>query len=106
MTQPYILAPGAERDLAGIVSYSAENWGERQARAYTKKLHGGIQKIALGKHPYKDLGHLYPNLRVGRCEHHYIFCLPQQDAPVLIIAILHERMDLIERLKRRLDTEV
>jgi plasmid stabilization system protein ParE len=57
VTQPYILSPGAERDLADIASDTAENWGERQARAYAKKLHGSIQKIALGVRPYKDMGH-------------------------------------------------
>jgi toxin ParE1/3/4 len=103
VSQPYILSPGAERDLANIANYTAGHWGEPQARTYAKKLHGSIQKVALGVHPYKDMGHLHPNLRMARCEHHCILCLPQQDAPALIIAILHERMDLIERLKRRLD---
>jgi plasmid stabilization system protein ParE len=36
---------------------------------------------------------------VGR---HYLFCLPRQGQPALILAILHERMDLMTRLKGRL----
>jgi toxin ParE1/3/4 len=40
---------------------------------------------------------------MGRCEHHYIFCLPQHDAPALVVAILHERMDIMARLKHRLE---
>ena len=35
-------------------------------------------------------------------EYHYIFCLPRDDAPALIVAILHERMDLMARLADRL----
>jgi hypothetical protein len=30
--------------------------------------------------------------------------LVKRDRPVLVIAILHERMDLIERVKRRLES--
>ena len=36
------------------------------------------------------------------CEHHYVFCLPRETAPALIVAIFHERMDLMARLADRL----
>lgn len=39
-------------------------------------------------------------IRIHRCEHHYIVWL-YGDRPV-IIAILHERMDFVLRLKDRL----
>ena len=45
---------------------------------------------------------LYPNVRVMHCQHHYIFGLMREDAPMLIVAILHERMDVIARLQNRL----
>lgn len=48
------------------------------------------------------MGALFPKLRMARCEHHYVFCLPREGAPALIAAILHERMDLITRLGNRL----
>ncbi len=48
------------------------------------------------------MGDLYPGLRMMRCEHHYIFCLPRPETPALIVAILHERMDLIARIAGRL----
>ena len=37
-----------------------------------------------------------------KCEHHYIFCLPRKDAPALVVAIFHEKMDLMARLTDRL----
>lgn len=46
---------------------------------------------------------LYPALRMARCEHHYVFCLPRENAPALIVAIFHERMDLMTRLADRLN---
>lgn len=45
---------------------------------------------------------LYPALLMAHCEHHYIFCLPREKAPTLIVAIFHERMDLITRVAGRL----
>lgn len=46
---------------------------------------------------------LYPALRVAHCEHHYAFCLPREKACALIVAIFHERMDLMARLADRLN---
>ncbi len=39
---------------------------------------------------------------MARSEHHYIFCMIRETQPALIIAILHERMDLMSRLKDHL----
>ncbi|WP_240002209.1 hypothetical protein [Photorhabdus sp. S14-60] len=48
------------------------------------------------------MSEFFPALRMARCEHHYVFCLPRKDAPALIVAIFHERMDLLARLADRL----
>ncbi|EDF6616196.1 type II toxin-antitoxin system RelE/ParE family toxin [Salmonella enterica subsp. enterica serovar Newport] len=48
------------------------------------------------------MGAIFPALRMGRYEHHYVFCLPREDGPALIVAIFHERMDLMVRLADRL----
>lgn len=45
---------------------------------------------------------VFNNVYVTLCEHHYIFYLKEN--PALIIAIFHEKMDLISRQKNRLDT--
>ena len=36
------------------------------------------------------------------CEYHYIFGVKRDHFPMLILAIFHERMDLMQRLKDRL----
>jgi len=76
--------------------------GVAQARAYSEKLHTGLQRLATGQGAYKTLGEINPSLRVARCEHHYIFCLWREGAPAIVIAILHERMDLIAGITDRL----
>ena len=45
---------------------------------------------------------LYPNMRVTHCQHHYIFGILRENSPMLIVAILHERMDMIKQLENRL----
>ena len=51
---------------------------------------------------YQDMSDLYPELCMAHCEHHYLFCLPREKAPALIVAIFHERMDLMARVVERL----
>jgi toxin ParE1/3/4 len=74
-----------------------------QVRRYVSGLERGIANLAEGKGPFKDMSALYPALRMARCQHHYVFCLPRENAPALIVAILHERMDLMKRLVDRLN---
>lgn len=59
--------------------------------------------MAKGEGVFKDMGFLLPGLRLAFCGKHCIFCMPQPGAaPAIILAILHERMDLMARLKSRL----
>lgn len=69
--------------------------------AIVSALERGIANLAEGKAPFKDMSALHPALGMARCEHHYVFCLLQEDAPALIVAI--ERMDLMKRLADRLN---
>ncbi|MBN8839947.1 MAG: type II toxin-antitoxin system RelE/ParE family toxin [Sphingomonadales bacterium] len=98
----YILTAAAEADLRGLIRYTRERWGDAQLRRYIARLEQRIASLAAGRGPFKDMSALIPALRMARCEHHYIFCLPREGAPALIVAIFHERMDLITRLGDRL----
>ncbi|MCC2613823.1 type II toxin-antitoxin system RelE/ParE family toxin [Neorhizobium petrolearium] len=89
--------------LRSVIRYTRAQWGAAQVRRYVSGLERGIANLAEGKGPFKDMSALYPALRMARCQHHYVFCLPREDAPALIVAILHERMDLMKRLIDRLN---
>lgn len=102
MTASYVLALAAEADLRDIIRYTRREWGDAQVRAYVARLQGGMESVATGQASFKDMAALYPGLRMVRCEHHYIFCIPRADAPALVVAIFHERMDLMVRLADRL----
>jgi toxin ParE1/3/4 len=99
---PYIFSADAERDLFEIALYTSRQWGQQQARRYTEKLKQAIQAVSTGKAVYKEMESLRTGLRMLHCEHHYIFCLARTSEPAIIIAILHERMDIIARVKSRL----
>ena len=98
---PYDLTPDAEADLKSIFRYTIKQWGKDQAQRYADLLEAGFRRIAAGQAVTRIFSENYPELRVTKCEHHYIFYLPCSPRPV-IIAILHERMDLISRLQNRL----
>ncbi|WP_443971455.1 type II toxin-antitoxin system RelE/ParE family toxin [Sphingobium sp. CR28] len=102
MTPTYVLSSSAEADLRDIVRHTRKQWGAPQARIYVAQVREGIEMLVAGQGAFKDMSDLYPALRMARCEHHYIFCLPRTEEPAIIIAIFHERMDLMTRLGARL----
>ncbi len=102
MTVGYVLSAAAEADLRDVIRYTRKQWGDAQTRSYVAKLQAGMESVAAGEGFFKDMSALYPGLRMARCEHHYIFCLPRDDAPALVVAIFHERMDLMVRVRARL----
>jgi plasmid stabilization system protein ParE len=98
----YDLTPEAEEDLKGIIRYTIEQWGIEQAQHYADLLEAGCQKIADETAIPRTFSQKYPDVFVTKSEHHFIFYLWRSSRP-LIIAILHERMDLVNRLKSRLE---
>jgi toxin ParE1/3/4 len=103
LTRPdYVLTLAAEADVRGIVRHTRKEWGDAQVRHYVTQLEQSMVRLAAGQGYFKDMSALYPGLRMVRCEHHYVFGLPRERSPALIVAILHERMDLMARLADRL----
>ncbi len=100
----YDLTIEAETDLKSILLYTIEQWGVEQAQHYADLLEAGFCKISTQKATSRTFSKVYPQVRVTKCEHHYIFYLSQQteSSRPLILAVLHERMDLLSRLKKRL----
>ena len=101
MAKRYTLVPEAVEDLRNIAHYTETKWGHEQSNVYESKLVKSFQTIAEGnlmERPFKGIN---KDLFFIHCEHHYIFYLRSTN-PVTIIAVLHERMDLITEVKKRL----
>ena len=96
----YTFTRSAKEDLLGIWLYTRETWGEAQADRYQDDLHRCCEQIAnanVRANPVPGID----GANAFRCRHHYIFFVERRET-IIIIAVLHERMDLIERLRDRL----
>jgi len=99
----YEISVDAEADWRDIVNYTFDNHGETQTRKYMAQLEKCILDLSRGDGFYKVMDELIPNLRLKHCQHHTVFGLIRDGKPMLVVAIFHERMDLMVQLKERLD---
>ncbi len=98
----YEITTGVESDLLDIARYTTRTWGVAQALRYKASLTSALAAIARGEIRSRAVQKSRPELRFVRCERHYIFFRMREGREPLILAVLHERMDLMERLKKRL----
>lgn len=94
----YKLTNKAVEDLSRIWDYTFNNWSELQADKYYSLLLEIFQDIAdnpeLGKN-YEGITKELFGLKANR---HIIFYRKSKDKPIEITRILHERMDLKNRI--------
>ena len=95
----YILTNKAVEDLSNIWNYSFEVWSESQADKYYYMLLDSCQELVdekvFGK-KYEDISDNILGFRVG---HHIIFYRKQKGNKIEIARILHNRMDLRNRIQ-------
>jgi len=61
-----------------------------------------FEEVSSESDRYKSLDRKGKTIRILHCQKHFIFGLERRDLPVLIIAIFHEKMDLMNRIGDRL----
>ncbi len=96
----YSFTLAAEEDLRGIWRYTYETWGLNQAETYFNQIEACCEGVGNRRAQSRALEGLPDGIRIHRCENHYIVWL-DEGLPV-IIAVLHERMDVVKWLKDRL----
>ncbi|MBY6154703.1 type II toxin-antitoxin system RelE/ParE family toxin [Vannielia litorea] len=94
------LHEGAEADLLAIFDYSAATWGEARAEAYIESLFSRFERLRML--PFRDASDVVAGLRSTRAGRHVVFWLLERGQPPEIIAVLHERMDLLHHLRHRI----
>ena len=99
----YELTEAADADIQAIARYTVSTWGSEQARRYEAILDSHFQAIGRGNARTRGFLKHRPELRVSRIAHHYVFHLVREKQCPLILAVLHENMDLMNRLRHRLD---
>jgi len=100
----YRLTPPAQQDLKEIARYTLEKWGRKQVLSYKDLLEKRFHEIADKTALSRQFSEVYPDVLVNRCEHHYIFFFHPEGKKPSILAILHERMNFVSKLKNRLNT--
>ena len=90
----YDITKEATEDLYKIWAYSVDKWSEEQADTYYSLLVAGMNEVAgapdrIGK-PFDEI---YPGLRAYHVRRHMLFYILQNNGRVLIVRILHEKMD-------------
>lgn len=97
----YFLTNKAINDLEEIWDYTFDNWSENQADYYYHLLVGSFVEIALNP----QIGRLYPglvdNLKGYLVGKHIVFYRETNTENIEIIRILHERMDLKNRITEK-----
>ncbi|MCX6972469.1 MAG: type II toxin-antitoxin system RelE/ParE family toxin [Verrucomicrobia bacterium] len=101
MNKIYRLTSGAESDTEQILRYTLDRWGTDQAALYAAQIEACLEKIATKQAAGRSFSKRFADAFVHRCQHHYIFFVWNNNIPIFL-AILHENMDLVQRLGKRL----
>lgn len=91
------ISRAARRDLAGIYAYTLDRWGETQADHYLADFEAACARIAEGTAIARRLEFRPDPIFRTRQGRHIIIFRDAAEA-VLIVRVLHERMDIAARL--------
>lgn len=95
----YRLTNKAVEDLSDIWNYTFDEWSERQADDYYNMLISSCKKIATNPNLFgKRYDEIFNGLRAFKAGKHLLFYRILDNGEVEIIRILHERMDLRNRM--------
>jgi len=95
--------PAARRRIIEIWHYTDKTWGEKKADKYVRGLYKAIEQAAVNKYLWRKVEHQdVTGIFFVRYEHHYVFFRELSKEVVGIVDVLHENMDIPNRLKEDL----
>ena len=94
---PYVITKKAVSDLEEIWLYTVEKWSVDQADRYYNLIFDEINFICKDINAGKSMEHVRKGYRASKVKSHLIFYRVQNNN-VEVIRILHERMDIANRL--------
>jgi toxin ParE1/3/4 len=95
----YRISKQAINDLNNIWVYTFNKWSKEQADRYYDLIIGEIEFIADNYLIGKSAEQTRKNYRVTKIKSHLIFYRKAENEIVEVVRILHQRMDIKERLK-------
>jgi toxin ParE1/3/4 len=94
----YILSEQALDDINKIWVYTAENWSVEQADRYYNLIYDEIEYIVSNFEMARDYGTIRKNYRCSKVKSHLIFFKKTKNNEIEVVRVLHERMDIENRL--------
>ena len=94
----YIISKEALNDINDIWMYTAEKWSVEQADRYYNLLFDEIEYVVGNFQMARDFSSVKKNYRYSKVKSHLIFFKKTASGSIEIIRVLHERMDLENRL--------
>ena len=95
----YKISNQALIDLEQIWLYTFKNWSIEQADRYYNLLISEMEYVSQNQDSGKSMNHIKNGYRVSKVKSHLIFYKTSSESEIEIIRILHERMDIENRLK-------
>ena len=101
MDQGYKLSKDAEKDLYEVARYTLDKWGKAALQQYRDGLKETFDAIARNEVVARQFSKRFPQLRVTKYRYHYIFYTGEGSGMPIIIGVIHEKRDIVNRLKER-----
>jgi toxin ParE1/3/4 len=95
----YKISKKAVEDLESIWIYTYENWSVEQADRYYTLIINEIEFITDNFMSGKSMEHIKTGYRASKVKSHLIFYRKNNDSHIEIIRILHQRMDIENRIE-------
>ncbi|MFV8323071.1 type II toxin-antitoxin system RelE/ParE family toxin [Flavobacterium sp. LS2R12] len=94
----YIVSEKALEDINNIWIYTSENWSVAQADRYYNLIIDEIEYIVDNLDMARDFGKIRKSYRYSKVKSHLIFFKKYKTNEIEVIRVLHERMDIENRL--------
>jgi toxin ParE1/3/4 len=94
----YIINEKALEDINNIWIYTAENWSVEQADRYYNLIYDEIEYIVINFEMARDFGKIRKSYRYSKVKSHLIFFKKDKNNEIEVVRVLHERMDIENRL--------
>ena len=95
----YFLSNKAVEDLSKIWDYTYDTWSENQADTYYNRLINFCKDISDNPKIGKNYNEIDPTILGYHANHHIIFYRITTENKIEIVRILHENMDLKNRIR-------
>jgi toxin ParE1/3/4 len=96
----YFLSPRADDQLDEIYEYTATRWDEAQADRYVDLLFRYFSEVAAKNVTWRAVPVEFGvDGYFGKCGHHFVYWRVLESRAIGFVAILHERMHQIQRIR-------